>query len=137
MGRDEGGHELPNPGLQGCISHMYALPEDFDPAVFLGRELQRICFPPYGLELRFEKSIRLKVYGPLSLDGDSLREANSSPLTLARLTALPGHRIAAASTEGRGTLVLTFDDGPTLRVIEDGDAYECYHLRVGEREIIV
>jgi hypothetical protein len=116
---------------------MYALPEDFDPAVFLGRELQRICFPPYGLELQFEKSICLKVFGVLSLGGESLREEDSSPRTLARLTALPGHRIAAASTEGRGTLVLTFDDGQTLRVIEDGDAYECYHLHLGEREIIV
>jgi hypothetical protein len=116
---------------------MYALPEDFDPAVFLDHELQRVCFPPYGLELQFAKSISLKVFGVLSLDGESLREEASSPGTLARLTALPGHRIVAASTEGRGTLVLTFEEGQTLRVIEDGDAYECYHLRLEEREIIV
>jgi hypothetical protein len=116
---------------------MYALPEDFHPAVFVGCELQRICFPPYGLELQFEKSICIQVFGPLSLGGESLREEDSSPQTLARLTALSGHRIVGADTEGRGTLVLTFDDGQTLRVIEDGDAYECYHLHLDGRDIIV
>lgn len=116
---------------------MYSLPKDFDPALFVGRELQRICFPPYGWELQFEDSICIKVFGPLSLGAESLREEGSSPSTLSRLTALPGRRVVVADTEGRGTLVLTFDDGQTLRVIEDGDAYECYHLHLGERAIIV
>jgi hypothetical protein len=92
---------------------------------------------PYGLELELEKSICLRIFGPLSLDGESLREEDSSPSTLARFTALSGHRIVGAGAEGRGTLVLTFDDGQTLRVIEDGDAYECYELHLGGREIIV
>jgi len=86
---------------------MYALPEDFDAAVFVGCELQRICFLPYGLELHFEKSICVKVFGPLGLGEESLRDEDSSPGTLARATELPGGRVAAADTEGRGTLVLT------------------------------
>jgi hypothetical protein len=73
----------------------------------------------------------------MSLGGESLREEDSSPLTLARLTTLSGHFIVGAVAEGRATLTLTFDDGQTLRVIEDGAAYECYHLHIGEREIIV
>jgi hypothetical protein len=68
---------------------------------------------------------------------ESLRDEDSSPSSLARLTRLAGQRVVQADTEGRATLVLAFDAGETLRVIEDGDAYESYHLHIGGREIIV
>lgn len=82
-------------------------------------------------------AVALAVFGPLSLDGESLREDHSSPQTLARLIELPGSRVAAADTEGRGTLVLTFENNAVLRIIEDGDAYECFTLLLDGREIIV
>jgi hypothetical protein len=120
---------------------MYSLPDDFDPQVFAGKELERICFVPYSVELAFDGDISLRVFSEIvhdGIDGDTRwSEASSAPIKRSALMRLVGLKVERAHVESGATLVLCFQNNDTLRVIADTNKYECYHLLLGDREIIV
>lgn len=120
---------------------MYPLPDDFDPHVFAGRELEQVSFLPYSVKLVFDRGLSVQVFSEVVLeppDGDICRfELSDVPIRSATLEGLVGLNIERAAVEPRATLVLDFENGHVLRIVEDRAPYECYHLRVGDREIIV
>jgi hypothetical protein len=120
---------------------MYALPDDFDPAVFAATTLAKISFTSNTLVLDFDADISATVesevrYASRDEHGTSL-ELAAVPVTHSRLMRLIGRRIVRAEVEGSATLVLHFEGGHALSLIGDNDRYECYQLRIGTREIVV
>lgn len=120
---------------------MYPLPDDFGPDVFAGRELERVCFVPYSIELGFGRDLSIQIFSEIAhegTDGEICRsEASGTPIKSSTLMTLVGSKVEHASVGPRATLVLSFENGHVLRIVEDRAPYECYHLRVGERQIIV
>jgi hypothetical protein len=121
---------------------MYGLPDNFDPNVFVGRTLERLSFTTNTLRLSFDGDISIIVESEVRHEGRDGRgaewvDSNAVPVTESRMMHLLGIVIARAEVAGRGTLVLEFTNGHTLRCVEDSDEYECYQLRIGATEIIV
>jgi len=100
-----------------------------------------VCFAPYRVDLVFAQDVKIKVFGQLdyTINGRTYawREDGAQPRFADQITTLVTHSVVTAAVEPRATLVLAFDNGGVLRVVEDVSNYECYHLLLGEREIIV
>jgi hypothetical protein len=120
---------------------MYPLPDDFDPPVFASRELQRVCFIPYSVELTFASDLSIRVFSQIVHDGIDAEtrwsESSGAPIRRSTLMRLVELKVERATVQPRATLVLNFENSHTLRIVEDDTPYECYHVHIGEREIIV
>jgi hypothetical protein len=121
---------------------MYGLPDDFDPALFLGRTLERLEFTTNTIIFRFDYDTTIVIEGEVQHEGvdeheDPWVQSTTLPVSESRLTRLLGTTIVAGSVEGAGNLVLQFSNRHTLRCVEDSDQYESYQLRIGTTEIIV
>lgn len=120
---------------------MYPLPDDFDPAVFVGLTLSRVAFTSNTIEFAFDRDTLIRALGEVRHDG---REGQATwydgatlPIRTSRLMQLLDATVDEAGIEPRATLVLRFENQHVLRVVEDTTAYECYHLHIGDRQIIV
>src|SRR5690349_8706961 len=109
---------------------MHRLPDDFDPKFLVGHELGQICFTTNTVSIAFEGEIMITVgstfvyKGPA--DDPGCREA--VPAKTGHLLLLLGRTVKMATkAEGRH-LVLAFDDGQELTILDDSDVYESYTI---------
>ena len=120
---------------------MYGIPSDFDPAVFVGHDLARVCFGAFTVHLEFagDEELQLTVVGSFKHAGPPEEGWNDSvtvPASESRLMRLTNHAVIEAVAD-RERLVLTFDHGHSLTVIDDDDHYEAFQIRVGEKLWVV
>ena len=120
---------------------MYPLSDDFDSAAFVGLTLGRLAFTSNTIEFEFDPDGLIRALGEVRHDGADGQatwyDGGTVPLGNTGLTQLLDATVNEASVEPRATLVLTFNNGQELRVIEDTTAYESYHLQIGGRDVIV
>jgi hypothetical protein len=121
---------------------MYAIPEDFDVTIFVGKTLEQVSFTTNTLTFSFDDDVGIAVESEVwhaghDDQGDRWLERSPIPVKQSKLMYLLGSSIASVAVDGRATLVLQFANGHTLRCVEDTDQYECYHLRIGDDEIHV
>jgi hypothetical protein len=121
---------------------MYALPDNFDAAVFVGRMLEQVSFTTNTVAFDFDRGVSITVLGEVWHEGrddrgDRWLDVNAVPVRQSRLMHLLGQEVASGSVDGRATLVLEFGSEHTLRLVADAAQYECYHLRIGDDLIVV
>lgn len=120
---------------------MYGFPPSLSPDIFVDKCLTSILFAEYLVALDFDGQLHIDVYSTLSHDspGEFAELWDlESPVLTTRLPRLLGHRVVAADLEGRGTICLSFDTGEVLKIYDDTDWYECYHIEIpGQQRYII
>jgi hypothetical protein len=118
---------------------MYGLPKSFDPSVFRGKTLDQVCFTVNSITLSFEGRILLTILGTFILRERTNARAvkQAVPVMTSNLMSLTGKTVQNAQASTDGTLVLRFEGGRTLTLVDDSRMYESYALRIGDNEIVV
>jgi hypothetical protein len=118
---------------------MYGLPDDFDPATFVGCELETVTFASNAIHLALgvNHSVTATDYVRYRLGpGADLRE-DVLPVTDSSLPALIERSVERAEVRRPGALVLYFEGGGMI-LVEDADPhYESYSLKTPAGEIFV
>ena len=89
--------------------------------------------------------LSLRALGHFRHDGEDkagepfsdLFEEELVELKESRLMYLLQQRVTTTRVEDRADLVLQFQNGHVLRLIEDPAPYEAYHIEIGDRLIVV
>ena len=120
---------------------MYGFPPALSPNIFVDKTLTTVHFSEYLLSLHFDGQVWVDVYGRVEHDspGQFVDMCDvDEPFVSTRLPRLLGHRVVSASVEGRGTICLSFDTGEVLKIYDDTDWYECYHIEIpGQQRYII
>ena len=118
---------------------MYGLPKSFDPSVFRGKTLDQVCFSANSITLSFEGRLSLTILGTFILrEGRSARSVKQAvPVMTSNLMGLTGKTVQTAQASTDGTLVLRFEGGRSLTLVDDSSTYESYAVRIEDEEIIV
>jgi len=118
---------------------VYGLPADFEPALFLGRELEQVSFTANTVHLIFEGDASITILGTFEVrlvqGAASVRQ--TPPLEQSNLMGLVGRRVVSAHRAGAGTIALAFEEGGALLCLDESTQYESYTIRIGGREIVV
>jgi hypothetical protein len=113
---------------------MHGLPNDFDSNVFVGTELNLICFSVNTVSFHFEDKVMITVESPFEYSetqGPTLIE--SLPLTSSGVMILIGKTVGSVTIDSSGNLALVFEDGSKLKFF-DTKHYEAYHITIGDKE---
>jgi hypothetical protein len=120
---------------------VYGIPADFDPRVFGGHDLARVCFGAFTVHLEFTapETLRITVEGSYEHAGrhEGWTDSATAPIAESRLMQLTNHAVVDAAVVDGKRLVLTFDHGHSLTLIDDDDHYEAFQMQAGERVWIV
>jgi Family of unknown function (DUF6188) len=119
---------------------MYGLPDDFDAGAFVGRTLEQVCFTENQVTLHFDCVVDITVESAF-VHGDRKSESSHPvirmPVHESGLMRLLGSSIIESSGNQDGTLMLAFDNGDLVKILDDAPNYESYQIRIGDRVIIV
>lgn len=118
---------------------MYGLPADFDPSVFVGRDLESVTFAVNTIVLSFSDRLAVSISGRVPYRGPKSAESgvDDPPVSRTTLTTLVGHKVRGFDLLSPRELVLDFGDGGSITLLDDSDTYESYLINTGDREIIV
>lgn len=128
---------------------MHGLPTDLDLSPFVGTTLDTVTFAMYTVHFVFESdslssttepyrcSISTTALYTYRLYANAESVAEEVPLKHSSAMQLTGASVVAVNREGKGTLVLTLDQGRELKIIEDDRPYECYTLAIKGEEVFV
>lgn len=118
---------------------MYGLPEDFTGTFLVGRVLEQICFSQNQICLHFDSNVSITIESAFSHDYG--REAHSTiiyiPALQSDLMQFLGFSISEVFGKKDGTLCLVFENGQTFKCFDTSPQFESYHIKHGERVIIV
>lgn len=117
---------------------MYAWPTDVDESLFAGRSVQAITFTENTLHVVFEPPCSITILSGLTFKmADGAAEVCTIPIRETRLPQTLGLRVKRATLVDRRDLHLALENGSELWLDGASDGYECYSVRLGEREFIV
>ncbi|MDQ6745607.1 MAG: hypothetical protein M3Z27_06300 [Actinomycetota bacterium] len=135
---------------------MYGLPTDFDPQIFVGRELETVTYAAGVIVLSFaaplgvtgtlaarvaaqSPPISVSVSGslPYRANGEADLAVDQQPVVQTSLVSLIGRAVFAFELKSPRELVLAFEGGGCLTLLDDCDRYEAYTINTGDREIYV
>lgn len=121
---------------------MHGLPKGFDGMVFVGRCVEQVCFSQNTLHLDFGDDLSitsesLVVHERVADGGPVWSERVSVPVETCGLMRLIGPSITHSRVVDDANLILEFEDGQILHIMDDSKTYESYRIRVGDREIFV
>jgi hypothetical protein len=118
---------------------MYGLSATFDASVFVGKELIEVCFSVNTISFSFERDVLITVMGSFIHRDKQSTSVNkqSVPVSTSSLMNLAGKKVQIAEARQDGTLTLHFENGHSLILLDDSQAYEAYIIRIGDKETIV
>ncbi len=119
---------------------MYGLPENFDTSFILGRTLELICFNENTVYLHFDGGLLLSIeseYAHQKPESDAVDQIYEVPFLDPNIAQLLGSPIIDGSASTDGTLILTFENGHRLQILDTSGQYESYRIDYGEVSIIV
>lgn len=114
---------------------MNGLPAGFDPRVFVGCEVDSVCFYEFSLVIVFRAPISISITSSVVYSLDGPHEQQIPITTPTKLLELPGKTVLSAST-GVGTLTLNFENRAALSVFDVPDT-EAYVIQLPSRRIVV
>src|SRR5260370_17586456 len=92
------------------------------------RELELLCFGPYGVMLHFEGGIQIQIEGSFTHVTTATPEASHFPLSESQLMRLLLQRVTQVAVKRNGTLTLRFGNGDTLVIDGNVGPYESYNV---------
>ncbi len=117
---------------------MHEWPSDIDvKRVFLGKEIEMICFAYSSVYLHFPEKLLLSVMSNFIYYSAGITEKTSFPIRETHLISSIGSRIIKAELIEEKDLHLWFEDGAKLEVNGSTEGYECYSINFNGREFYV
>jgi hypothetical protein len=118
---------------------MYGLPSDFDPQIFVGRELEAVTYAVNVIVLAFTPQLTVSVSGSApdrpTQDRDAL--IDRAPVAESELVSIVGDSVVTVELKSPRELILELARGGEITLLDDEDMYECYLINTGDREIVV
>jgi hypothetical protein len=114
---------------------MYGLPQSTDLSFLVGAEAIQVCVGAHSLQLQFSNEISIVCQCDMVVQVDGLLSEVSCdhPTSAVALFALLGNAIADIGRARRGDLILNFEAGTKLTVLDSSDQYESYVIwRAGD-----
>lgn len=112
---------------------MDGLPSDIDLTFFLGLQVERVCFNVNQLFVRFGANVELSIESECELSllgGEQLRVSDYRSAATS-ICALVGRDVLCAARTTTGGLVLSFEGGSEIRILNSSSCYESFQLRSG------
>ncbi len=118
---------------------MYGLSAKFDVGVFVKKELTLVSFTANTINLFFGQEVSITIIGSFIYSLGELKDAIkiSLPVLSSNLMCLIGKVVRHAERQDDGSLILQFENGHDLIILDDSREYESYSIRIGSSEIIV
>lgn len=118
---------------------MYRIPEDFEPSVFVGTDLDSVSFGPYMVRFSFGSTVSVTVHGMLIHESpEGWTDEATVPLATSRLMQLVGHTVTRAGVPDSSRVRLDFEHGHVLTIVDDTpDQYESFHIETETKHWIV
>lgn len=118
---------------------MYGLPADFDPRVFVDRQLEAVTFAENVIVLSFGTGLTVSVSGSIPYDaGPGVGPGvDTPPVATTQLVGLVGQHVRAADLKSPRELVLCLGEAASLTLLDNNDHYECYIISFGDSEVVV
>lgn len=118
---------------------MYGLPNDFDASVFVGRRIESVTFAENVIILAFSEAVSVSISGTVLYQesGDTSRKRERPPIAHTSLVGAVGRAVEATELKSPQELILRLEGGFSVTLLDDSDAYECYLISLGDREIVV
>jgi len=119
---------------------MYGLPQDIDLSFLKGRQLESICFAAYQVNLHFDNGAMISIFGTFRhfiIGENPGGKAAQFFLSGSNLMRLLTQTVKKVQRQTDGTLELAFSNDDNLLIYDDTKQYESYHIKNGERLIVV
>jgi hypothetical protein len=118
---------------------MYKVPADLDLRAFDGTTLEQVVIGSHQIVFHFDPQGSIAIEGTWELrdqHGAVIdRSLEPSEREAYRVHSCLGRRVLSARVESSSSIVLTFDSGHVLRVMDDSDQYESFHIQPGDIHI--
>ena len=118
---------------------MYGLPDDFDPNIFVERQLESVTYGVNVIVLAFANRLTVSISGslPYSVDEHAEVRVDRPPVLSTVFVSLVGRIVRSFDLKSPRELILKFEGGGSVTLLDDEEMYECYLINTGEREIVV
>jgi hypothetical protein len=118
---------------------MFGVPADLDLSAFEGSTLEQVAIGTHQIAFHFDPQGSISVEGAWELldrDGALVdRSVEPAEREVYRVHLCLGQRVASARVESSSSIALTFDSGHVLRILDDNDRYESFHIQPGDVHI--
>jgi len=119
---------------------MYGLPKDFDTNLFLGRNLELICFSENQVTFHFDGELRLT-----ALNAFSYRRAGpigseqtyEFPIVQTDVLEVLGSSIVQTDRADMGSLTLTFENSQRITFFDNSSEYESYIIDYHDSSTVI
>jgi Family of unknown function (DUF6188) len=112
---------------------MYKLPTDLELSFVTGAQLLQVCVGQNEVIVNFDRNIRITILSEIEVSVAAPAESNTRSARIAALLDLLGAQVVHAAITAAGALVVRFESGTTLEVLEDNECYESFWIQHGER----
>lgn len=117
---------------------MYGIDTKLDWSFFVGKPLEQVAVGLYDIRLGFFGEVSVSITGSFQYNANAPVSAqNGLPDGAVPLLKLLGHSVSSVSVVDARSLLLTFDDDQTLRLIDDNEAYESLTIFASGHDCIV
>jgi hypothetical protein len=118
---------------------MFGLPADTDLSFLHGRQLTQVCVGQYQVLMHFDEEVSISVDSEIDISHEATAMADQSTSSANPGDLLPalGALVKNASAPGDGSLVISFDNGVVVKVLDSSLRYESYQIWNGSEIIIV
>ncbi|TWI03647.1 hypothetical protein IP90_01461 [Luteimonas cucumeris] len=119
---------------------MYALPEDFESAVIVGKTVERICFSKYQLNIFFSEDFAIQIEGRFNfrLALGAEESVQGFPIETSNLLGVLDEKIDSVDCDKiSGDMAIKFSNSALLHLWGDNGPYESYSLFINGGRIII
>jgi hypothetical protein len=118
---------------------MYGLPKNLDLGFFDRKVLLQVCFGAHDLILNFDGGLSIAISSSIGFTRPDIRASRHANFRDAAgtLLTLINRQLVSAGTDGRGTLILSFEQGETISIYDDSSQYESYTIKNRDQLIVV
>jgi|APSaa5957512576_1039674.scaffolds.fasta_scaffold225922_1 hypothetical protein len=122
---------------------MYGVPAEIDLSPFSDTILEMVSLGQYQITLHFNSEASITIEGAWELadknatiiDQSLNRDQQPSERESYKIHACIGQRVIKATAEPPRSILLNFENGYSLRIIDDSEQYESFHIQPGDIHI--
>jgi len=116
---------------------MYKFPEEFDPAIFVGRTLEMVCINANQVYFHFNDHLMICAESAFWYERQDKSHSDVQvPLDQLEVLQLLEHDVARAQIKKGDVLIVIFDNGASLR-FDPVLGYESYRVVVAGKETFI
>lgn len=112
---------------------MFGLSPEIDLAFLVGRSVREVHADAYQVRIVFDEGLEIAIECECEVDGAVLSLEDLGPA----LSSFVGRSVQKAEHRGSGSVLLTFDLGRSLALLDANEQYESYNITWKGGSIVV